>query len=284
MAATGWVEIGDRVFVRRYPFFDQNIGLILGRAEALVIDTRSTYAQAREIQEHVRELTDAPIGVVVDTHGHFDHAFGNAMFRPTATIWGHERCVTFMVRNGEARKRKIAAEEPEIADDLAEIVIDPPDRIFATHARVEVGGREVMLRYLGRGHTDHDVIVDVPETDVVFAGDLLEQGNVPFFGDGYPLEWPATAQALAVRVKADHGVVVPGHGDHGGRAFADAQAASFQALADAAGRAESGELTLDEAVETHPFPEHPPEDARRAFERALQQLRGELDRPVGAAT
>src|SRR6476646_11874900 len=78
----GWVEVGDQVFVRRYAFFDQNIGLILGRAEALVIDTRSTYAQAREIQEHVRELTDSPIGVVVDTHGHFDHAFGNAVFRP----------------------------------------------------------------------------------------------------------------------------------------------------------------------------------------------------------
>jgi glyoxylase-like metal-dependent hydrolase (beta-lactamase superfamily II) len=284
MAATGWVEIGDRVFVRRYAFFDQNIGLVLGRAEALVIDTRSTYAQAREIQEHVRELTDAPIGVVVDTHGHFDHAFGNAMFRPTATIWGHERCVTFMVRNGEARKRKIAAEEPEIADDLAEIVIDPPDRIFATHARVEVGGREVMLRFLGRGHTDHDVVIEVAETDVVFAGDLLEQGNVPFFGDAYPLDWPSTAAALAVRVKAGQGVVVPGHGDHAGRAFADAQAASFQALVDAAGRIKTGELTLDEAVATHPFPEHPPEEARRAFERALQQIRGELDRPVRAAT
>ena len=283
MAASGWVEIGDRVFVRRYPFFDQNIGLILGRAEALVIDTRSTYAQAREIQEHVRDLTDSPIGVVVDTHGHFDHAFGNAIFRP-ATIWGHERCVGFMVRTGEARKRKIAAEEPELADDLAEIVIDPPDRIFATHARIEMGGREIMLRYLGRGHTDHDIVVEVPGTDVLFAGDLLEGGSVPFFGDGYPVEWPATATALAVRVHKDGGVVVPGHGDQAGRAFADAQAASFQALADAAGRIESGELTLDEAIATHPFPEHPPEDARRAFERAVQQLRGELDRPEDAAT
>jgi glyoxylase-like metal-dependent hydrolase (beta-lactamase superfamily II) len=281
-AASGWVEIGDRVFVRRYAFYDQNIGLVLGRAEAMIIDTRSTYAQAREIQEHVRELTDAPIGVVVDTHGHFDHAFGNAIFRP-ATIWGHERCVTFMVRTGEARKRTIAVEEPELADELAEIVIDPPDRIFATHARVEVGGREVMLRHLGRGHTDHDVVVDIPETDVVFAGDLLENGNVPFFGDAYPLDWPATAAALAVRVKEGSGVVVPGHGDHGGRPLADAQAASFAALIDAARRVESGEIELDDALATHPFPEHPPEAARRGFERALLQLRGELD-PIGSGT
>jgi len=275
-AKGGWVEIGDRVFVRRYEFYDQNIGVILGRAEALVIDTRSTYAQAREIQADIRELTDDPVGVVVDTHGHFDHVFGNGIFRP-ATIWGHERCVTFMVRNGEARKRTIAAEEPALADELAEIVIDPPDRIFATHARIEVGGREVMLRFLGRGHTDHDVVVEIPETDVVFAGDLLENGNVPFFGDAYPLDWPATTAALAVRVRKGSGVVVPGHGDHGDRAFADAQAASFEALVDAAKRVEAGELPIDDAIATHPFPGYPPEDARRAFERALQQLRGELD-------
>jgi glyoxylase-like metal-dependent hydrolase (beta-lactamase superfamily II) len=275
-AASGWVEVGDRVFVRRYEFYDQNIGVILGRAEVLVIDTRSTYAQAREIQADIRELTDDPVGVVVDTHGHFDHVFGNGIFRP-ATIWGHERCVTFMVRTGEARKRTIAAEEPALADELAEIVIDPPDRIFATHARIEVGGREVMLRYLGRGHTDHDVIVEIPETDVVFAGDLLENGNVPFFGDAYPLDWPATAAALAVRVKEGSGVVVPGHGDHGDRAFADAQAASFAALAETARRTEEGELPLDDAIATHPFPDYPPEDARRGLERALEQLRGELD-------
>jgi glyoxylase-like metal-dependent hydrolase (beta-lactamase superfamily II) len=278
--STGWVEIGDRVFVRRYPFYDQNIGVVLGRAEVLVIDTRSTYSQAREIQEDLRELTDAPVGVVVDTHGHFDHVFGNAIFRP-ATIWGHERCVTFMVRTGEARKAAIAAEQPLLADDLSEIVIDPPDRIFATHARVEVGGREVMLRYLGRGHTDHDVVVDVTGTDVVFAGDLLEQGNVPFFGDAFPLDWPATARALAVRVMEGSGVVVPGHGAHAGRPFADAQAASLEALVEAATRVEHGEMQLDEAIASHPFPEHPPEDARRAFERTLLHLRGELE-PVGS--
>lgn len=272
----GWVEVGDQVFIRRYEFFDQNIGLILGRAEALVIDTRSTYAQAREIQEHVRELTDAPVGVVVDTHGHFDHAFGNAAFRP-ATIWGHERCVSFMIRTGERRKATIAVEEPGIADELREIVIDPPDRVFATHATIEVGGREVSLRFLGRGHTDHDILIDIPGTDVIFGGDLVENGNVPFFNDGYPLEWPATLHALAGRVGSDV-VLVPGHGDHGGKAFLDAQIESLTKLADLARRVEVGELTLEEAIAQHPFPQHPPEDARRGFERALAQVRGELER------
>ena len=269
----GWVEIGDRVFVRRYAFYDQNIGVVLGDREALVIDTRSTHEQAREILADLRELTRDPVTVVVDTHGHFDHAYGNRVFRP-ATIWGHDGCVTFMERTGEQRRERIAREEPALAEGLREVVIDPPDRTFSERVTIEVGGRAVELAYLGRGHTDHDIVIDVPGADVLFAGDLIEQGNVPFFGDGYPLDWVATAAAL---VHAVSGVVVPGHGDHAGRAFAASQAASFAALVDLAHRVEDGVLTLDEAIARHPFPEQPPEDARSGFKGTLAQLRRELD-------
>ena len=268
----GWVEIGDRVFVRRYAFFDQNIGVVLGRDAALVIDTRSTHVQAREILSDLRELTAAPVTVVVDTHGHFDHAYGNHVFRP-ATIWGHERCVTFMARTGEQRRAAIAASEPEIAADLPEVVIDPPDRTFAETAYVEVGGRRVELRYLGRGHTDHDIVIRVPDAAVLFAGDLIENGAVPFYGDGYPLDWPETAYRVAELVV---GVVVPGHGDHAGRPFAEAQAVAIAELAFLARRVRDGELTLDEAVARTPFPAFPDEDIRKPLRRALAQLRGEL--------
>lgn len=271
----GWTEIGDRFFVRRYAFYDQNIGLILGNGEAVVIDTRSTHVQGREILDDVRALTSLPITTVIDTHGHFDHAFGNAVFRP-ATIWGQAGCVPFMERTGERRKPRIAADEPTLAADLAEVVIDPPDRTFDAFATIEVGGRAVELRYLGRGHTDHDAVITVPGTDVVWAGDLLEQGNVPFFGDSYPLDWPATAATLARLVDPARGIVVPGHGDHAGRAFADAQAASFTALVEAAQRVAAGDVTLDDAIATQPFPDHPPEQAREAFQRSLAQIEGSV--------
>ncbi len=270
-----WVEIGERVFVRRYAFFDQNIGVVLGGDEVLVIDTRSTHAQARDILTDLRELTRAPVTVVVDTHGHFDHAYGNHVFRP-ATIWGHERCVTFMARTGEARRQTIAAQEPDLADDLLEVVIDPPDRTFAAEVTIEIGGRPVELRYLGRGHTDHDIIISVPGAGVVFAGDLIENGAVPSFGDSYPLDWPATAAALVPLVD---GVVVPGHGDHSDRAFAEAQSLAFARLAALAQRVASGALAFDEALAAHPFTEHPPEQAREPLERALAQIRGEIHDP-----
>jgi glyoxylase-like metal-dependent hydrolase (beta-lactamase superfamily II) len=271
----GWVEIADRFFVRRYEFFDQNIGLVLGDGQALVIDTRSTHRQGREIIEHVREITRDPIGLVVDTHGHFDHAYGNSVFRP-ATIWGQAGCVTFMERTGEVRKPKIALEAPELADELPEVVIDPPDRTFDTETTIEVGGRPVDLRFLGRGHTDHDAVLTVPGTSVVWAGDLVENGALPASGDAYPLDWVPTSAALAELVDPADGVIVPGHGDHAGRAFADAQAASFARLVELAREVHEGARSLDEAIAAHPFPDYDPAAATPAFERALKQLRGAI--------
>lgn len=267
-----WVELGDRVFVRRYEFYDQNIGVVLGDAEALVVDTRATHVQAREILADLRMLTADPVTVVVDTHGHFDHAFGNHVFRP-ATIWGQAGCPPFLTRTAEQRRARITAQEPSLAADLAEVVIDPPDRVFDVSQAIEVGGRTVELRYLGRGHTDHDLVVSIPDADVVFAGDLIEGGAVPFYNDGYPLDWPATANALAELVM---GIVVPGHGSHAGRAFATEQAEAIAAIADLGRRVHRGEVALEEAVRATPFPAFPADDIRAPLERTLAQLRGDL--------
>jgi glyoxylase-like metal-dependent hydrolase (beta-lactamase superfamily II) len=270
---SSWIEIGDRVFVRRYEFYDQNIGAVLGHGAAMLIDTRSTHVQAREIRDDLRMLTADPVAVVVNTHGHFDHAWGNHVFRP-AVIWGQAGCPPFMLRTGEARKPRIAAEEPVLAPDLPEVVIDPPDRVFAETARVEVGDRPVDLRFLGRGHTDHDLVAIVPDAAVVFAGDLIEAGNVPFYGDGYPLDWPETASRLAELV---HGIVVPGHGDHAGYGFALEQAAAIAQIAELGRRVHRGEVSLDEAVALTPFPAYDAEHVRAPIQRTLAQLRGELD-------
>ena len=107
----------------------------------------------------------------------------------------------------------MSRELPDLAADLREVVVDPPDRTFEEQAVVDVGDRQVELRYLGRGHTDHDAIVLVPGTGVMFAGDLLENGAVPSFGDSYPLDWPATVDGLTPLVER---IAVPGHGDPGG--------------------------------------------------------------------
>jgi glyoxylase-like metal-dependent hydrolase (beta-lactamase superfamily II) len=268
-----WTEIADRVFVRRYAVFDQNIVVVLDRGEELVVDTRSTLPHGREILDDMRVLGSPRVTVVVNTHGHFDHAFGNAAFRP-ALIWGHERCVPMLVGERAARQRVHAAELlPDLATDLAAVELDPPTRLFAKSARIEIGAREVLLDYLGRGHTDNDIVLRVPDADVLCAGDLLENGATPYFGDGYPMDWPDTVRRL-LELAGPATVVVPGHGDHAGREFARSQATDFTALAALAARVHAGDVSLAYALALAPYPA---DNAMEPLQRALAQLRGELD-------
>jgi glyoxylase-like metal-dependent hydrolase (beta-lactamase superfamily II) len=268
-----WTEIADRVFVRRYAVFDQNIVVVADRGEALVVDTRSTLPHGLEILDDMRALGSPRVSVVVNTHGHFDHAFGNVAFRP-AVIWGHERCVPMLVGERAAAQRAHAAEgRPELAADLFAVELYPPTRRFATSARIEIGAREVLLDYLGRGHTDNDIVVRVPDADVLCAGDLLENGATPYFGDGYPMDWPATAGGL-LELAGPATVVVPGHGDHAGREFALSQAADFTALAALATRVHAGDVSFADALVLAPYPT---DTSVQPLQRALAQLRGNLD-------
>lgn len=265
-----WAEIADGVFVRRYRFYSQNIVAVVDRGEALLVDTRSTYAQAREIIADLRALGGPRVAAVVNTHGHYDHAFGNRVFRP-APVWGHERAAVMLGPGGGQRELALT-DLPRLADQLAEVELDPPDRRFADAASIAVGTRLVRLEHLGRGHTDNDIVVTVDGADVLCAGDLLEGGATPAFGDAFPLDWPATAAALASRA-GGRTVVVPGHGDCAGRAFAERQAQEFAAIAELARRVAAGVLDLEAAIAASPYP---PGDSRAPLERALAQLRGEL--------
>ena len=152
-------------------------------------------------------------------------------------------------------------------------VIDPPDHLFSDTATLDLGGREIRLAYLGRAHTDNDIVVHVPDADALCAGDLVENGATPYFGDGYPMDWPETAEALLSMMGADT-VVIPGHGDHAGRAFVEDSLVAFRANAALARRVHAGELDLEAAFSLSPFP---PATAREPLGRAVAQLQGELD-------
>jgi glyoxylase-like metal-dependent hydrolase (beta-lactamase superfamily II) len=267
-----WVELGDRVFVRRYAFYDQNIVVVLGGDRTLVVDTRSTPVQAREVVADARELGIGRFDVVVNSHGHYDHVFGNHQLRP-AVIWGHERCATMIQLTGDRQRRRVSEEEPELAGDLAEVVLDPPDRTFADRAVIDLGGRAVELAYLGRGHTDNDIVILASDADVLCAGDLLENGAAPSFGDGFPMEWPATVEAM-LAMTGPGTVVVPGHGDHAGRPFVERSLEELREVKARATLVHGGFMELEAALADGPYPAPLMEEP---LGRALAQLRGELE-------
>jgi glyoxylase-like metal-dependent hydrolase (beta-lactamase superfamily II) len=228
-AASGWLEVGDRVFVRRHVGLDLNCGLVVGDGRCLVVDTRSHLGEGQALAEAVRTVTPHP-WTVVNTHAHFDHCFGNAAFRP-AEVWGSRRCAADLAATGDRQRALVvaglrAAGDLAQADLVAVAPIDPPDSVVDDVTVLDVGGRTVTLTLPGRGHTDGDLVVAVD--DVLFAGDLVEEGAPPAMEDAFPLEWPATLTTVHALAR---GPVVPGHGAVVDRAFVRAQRDELAALA-----------------------------------------------------
>lgn len=208
-----FAEVADRVYVLAYPVCNVNSILITGGEKALLVDTLSTDAQARELRDAARRVTTLPVELV-NTHFHFDHAFGNATLAEGSTpIWGHPDCARELRERGDHWRRhwrdEIATEDEELADQVGSVHVVPPDRLVAREALIDLGGREVTLSHHGRGHTDGDLVVRLD--GVLIAGDLLEEGASPGFGDGYPLEWPETLANL-IRLTGPATTVIPGHG------------------------------------------------------------------------
>jgi len=199
-----WREIGERVFVRRHASYDLNVGLIVGAQHCLVIDTRASLGEGTYLAAAVRAVTPLP-WTVVNTHSHFDHYLGNAAF-PDAPIWASQRCADAIAAYG-AEQRDAVTDGPE---DVHDSPIVGPTRTFTTTASLDLGGRTAELSFPGRGHTDNDIVVTVADAGVTFAGDLVEEGAPPSFGDSFPLDWPATLDTLIAA--APNGPVVPGHG------------------------------------------------------------------------
>jgi glyoxylase-like metal-dependent hydrolase (beta-lactamase superfamily II) len=227
-------EVADRIYLWRHAELDVNTTLVVGDGAALLVDTLSTAAQAAELAGAVRAVTPHPL-VLVNTHHHFDHCFGNATLAgPGTAIWGHEAAVAELRDRGRHWQRVWYEEwlpsHPDLAAGLAEATIRPPDHEVAGSSTLDVGGRAVRLLHLGRGHTAGDLLVEIPDADCVLAGDLIEQSGPPWFGDSYPVEWPDTVAALHRRLGTGT-VVLPGHGTPVDAPFVAAQHAELTALA-----------------------------------------------------
>ncbi len=215
-----WQELGDGVFRHRYESLDLNIGLILGEEAAMVVDSRANQIQGDELIADISSFTSLPVLHLVNTHHHWDHTFGNGSFG-SSTIVGHERCRSHLMERGESMRQRLVEADwipNEQKPAFGAVEISPPTTTFAHELSIDVGGRPVELTYLGRGHTDNDIIIEVDDT--VFAGDLVEEGAPPQFGDAFPREWLTTLDLLIGRTR---GTVVPGHGDVVGRAFVKTQ-------------------------------------------------------------
>lgn len=215
-------EVGADVHVITTENWRLNSGLVVGAGRALVIDTGAGPRQGRAILEAVRKVTQLPL-VVLNTHAHFDHYMGNAVFqRAGATdFWSHRLAAHAIDKYGAYQRSYVGVAEPEMGEGkgLDTKIVVPTRHLPGTGrrpalTRIDLGERQALVFSLGRGHTDNDVLVGVD--DVVFAGDVVEQGADPSFEDSFPHDWVSALEQLADLER--YRVVVPGHGlpvDHG---------------------------------------------------------------------
>lgn len=206
--------------------------------EAMVLDSETTPAAARALVEDVKAFTDKPIKFVVDTHYHYDHLFGNQVFGPDVQIIGHDHTrqrlsvdtrsqFTFLTSVNPARleqlRQRIGEEKDseqkallerqlknaiDYREAVKEVKQTPPNLTFETSMTLVRGDREIRFLYLGRGHTDTDVVTFLPKERIVATGDLMET-VLSYMGDSYPEDWVQTLEKLK---QLDFDVVLPGHG------------------------------------------------------------------------
>ena len=217
-----WQELGPGIYRAVAEPEAVNLGLVVGTEAALLVDTGSSPVQGRAVRESVAKVTDRPLLAVVVTHWHFDHAFGLAAFGDLMSV-AHESV------RGRLGSPDASAEAARLGVDPADLGL--PNRELVVATAFDVGGRRVEVAHLGRGHTDGDLVVVVPDAEVVFAGDLVESAGPPSFGpDAVTDEWAGTLDGL-VGLMTEGTIAVPGHGDPVDRQFVFTQRGEVAARA-----------------------------------------------------
>lgn len=207
-----WIQAGERTWFLRLDGFGVNAGLVVGDERAAVIDSGAGPIEAAALHAAVREVTDLPL-VLVNTHAHGDHFFGNAYFaaRGVEDIWAHARAARTIAQTAEDQRPLVRTVDVAMAAGQGEHtgIIVPNQLVDSQPVDLDLGGHSITLFHLGRGHTDGDLLVG--SGTVLFAGDLVEEGADPSFEDSYPREW---GQALGKIIAIDelYPSIVPGHG------------------------------------------------------------------------
>ena len=270
-AYAGWQEVADRCFVHRYEHLDVSATVVIGNDSVLVIDTRASRVEGEQLAGQVRALTALPVRAVANTHVHFDHLFGNGAF-PGVPLIAHESVPVDLPAHQARVKALYEAEADSDRDAVLAMLVVPPDTAFSSVWALDLGERHIELAHLGRGHTAGDIVVRVPDADVVCAGDLVEESAHPSFGsDSFPMEWGRTLESLSELLGAGT-VVVPGHGSAVDREFVLTQRLDVVDVAEQIRELSSGGVPVDEALARGrwPFPREALEDA---VARGYAQLR-----------
>lgn len=202
-------RVTDRVFILRNI---TNSSFVIGDRSVAVIDTQVNFPSASELLRLLRTVTDKPIEFVINTHYHWDHTNGNALFKKEgATIVSSKLTKEFMTARAPRQKEFLSGRGFELGEDPF-----LPEKTFEGEMTLDLGNMPLRLFFAGSAETDDATAVHVPGEGVVMSGDTVMTGSFPIFGqpvwdeglqgDGL---WQKTI-ARILETKPTH--IIPGHG------------------------------------------------------------------------
>ena len=228
----GLYEIAERTYAWLVPngsWGESNSGLVVGTDESLLIDTLWDVPLTRAMllaMDHL--VVRAPIKTLVNTHSDGDHFYGNQLLsdariitsKASAEQMPHHQPETMLKFERLGRllsllpfdKTKNAGHwfQAMCAPyDFDSVELTPANRTFSGAAKLACDGREVRLIQVGPAHTAGDLMIHVPDTKTLFAGDILFIGSTPVMWAGPVQNW---LRALDLILDLDVDVIVPGHG------------------------------------------------------------------------
>ncbi len=218
-----------------------NAGLVTGGGRGVLIDTAATRTRAERLRQAVERVLPGGPDLVVNTHFHGDHHFGNCLFAPAATVVAQEDVREQILRAGLDLQRIW----PGVG--WGEIELVAPTLTFRESLTLHLGELTVELRDVGPAHTSHDVVAWVPERGVLFTGDVAWSGVTPFCLMG---SIDGSLSALETLRAYGATTVVPGHGSVGGPEILDATEAYLRWLKETARQGhKAGRTPLEAARE-----------------------------------
>ncbi len=202
-------EIGNDLFAFTAEG-DPNSGIIVGDDSVMVIDAQATPTLARQVIEKVRSVTDKPISHLVLSHYHAVRVLGASEYKASNIIMSG-KARSMVVERGQEDWDSEFDRFPRLFNGHEEIPgLTWPTTTFDKKMSVFLGKRRVDLYLLGRAHTAGDIVIHVPDSNVLFTGDIVEYNSACYCGDAHLQEWPKTLGKIA---KFQAVSLVPGRGD-----------------------------------------------------------------------
>ncbi|HMS06689.1 MAG TPA: MBL fold metallo-hydrolase [Burkholderiaceae bacterium] len=190
--------------------FDPNCGFVVGDEFVVAIDTRPTPRMARGFLQAIRGVTDKPVKFIVLTHYHAVRVMGASAFADVQAVIASQGTADWVLSRGQADFDSEVGRFPRLFAGVEEVPgLTVPSITFESGMRLNLGARELHLRCLGRGHSGGDTVAWLPDSGVLFSGDLVENRCGVYAGDAYLRDWADTLDAVrALRPST----LVPGRG------------------------------------------------------------------------